>query len=295
MGFTTDDVERLVKPAKRERGSAVGSDELAELPDDPITQPGDLVELGAHRLICGDSTEPAVIDRLLSNGRVDCVVTDPPYAIYGSSTGLASEVADDKMVRPFFRAALKSAARALIPFGHLYVCCDWRSWSSWWEVCKGTGLAPKNMIVWDKGGSGLGNNYANTHELLFYCAAIPRRTRMTVDNPGQRPVLDTNVWRIARVPSGEERIHNAQKPVELFTRALENSTVPGERVLDLFAGSGTILVAAEQTERVAFVADSDPAWADAAIARWERLTGKKAKRPRRRTPREVASPGGRQS
>lgn len=282
MGFTTDDVERLVKPAKRDRGSAAGSDDLPDLAADPETRPGDLIALGPHRLICGDSTDPAVLGRLLGDQRVDCVVTDPPYAIYGSSTGLAAEVADDKMVRPFFREALRAAARALVPFGHLYVCCDWRSWSSWWEVAKGTGLMPKNMIVWDKGGAGLGNNYANTHELLFYATAIPKRTRMTVDNPGQRPVLDSNVWKIARVPSGEDRIHNAQKPVELVTRALTNSTIPGERVLDLFAGSGTTIVAAEQEDRVALAADVDPAWCDAAVHRWERLTGGRAKRPRRR-------------
>lgn len=282
MGFTTDDVEKLVRPAKRERSSAAGSDELPAIVDDPVTRPGDLIELGAHRLLCGDSTDGPALDRLLGGARVDAVIMDPPYAIYGSSTGLAAEVADDKMVRPFFREALRAAARALIPFGHCYVCCDWRSWASWWEVAKGTGISPKNMIVWDKRGSGLGNNYANTHELVFFATAIPKRTRMTVDNPGQRPVLDSNVWHIARVPSGEERIHNAQKPVELVTRALTNSTVAGERVLDLFAGSGTTLVAAEQEGRAAFLMEIDPAWCDAIVARWERLTGQKAKRPRRR-------------
>jgi DNA modification methylase len=282
MGFTSDDVDRIVKPAKRDRTSAAGSDELPVLPDDPVTRPGDLIHLGEHRLICGDATNARVLDRLLGGLRVDCVVTDPPYAIYGSSTGLAAEVADDRMVRPFFREALKASARALIPFGHLYVCCDWRSWASWWEVAKGTGLMPKNMIVWDKGGAGLGNNYANTHELVFFATAIPKRTRMTVDNPGQRPVLDSNVWKIARVPSGEDRIHNAQKPVELVTRALTNSTVEGERVLDLFVGSGTTIIAAEQESRIAFACDDDPAWCDAAVDRWERFTGQHAKRPRQR-------------
>jgi DNA modification methylase len=282
MGFTTDDVDRLVKPAKRERGPSAGDDDLPALPDDPITRPGDVIELGPHRLICGDATAGDTLDRLLGKQRVDLVVTDPPYAIYGSSTGLAAEVADDKMVRPFFREALRAAARALKPFGHLYVCCDWRSWASWWEVAKGTGLTPKNMIVWDKGGAGLGNNYANTHELVFFATAIPKRIRMTVDNPGQRAVLDTNVWKIARVPSGEERVHNAQKPVELVERAIDNSTEPGERVLDLFAGSGTTIIAAENTGRVAYAVEIDPAWCDAAVLRYERLTGQQAKRPRRR-------------
>jgi DNA modification methylase len=288
MGFTPDDVDKLVKPAKRERASAAGSDDLPDVVADPVTRPGDLIQLGAHRLLCGDSTDGPTLDRLLAGQRVDLVFMDPPYAIYGSSTGLAAEVADDKMVRPFFREALRAAARALIPFGHCYVCCDWRSWASWWEVAKGTGISPKNMIVWDKKGSGLGNNYANTHELVFFATSIPKRTRMTVDNPGQRSVLDANVWHINRVPSGEDRIHNAQKPVELVTRALTNSTVAGERILDLFAGSGTTLVAAEQEDRTAFLMEVDPAWCDAIVTRWERLTGQQAKRPRRRAKKPPA-------
>jgi DNA modification methylase len=279
MGFTSDDVDRLVKPAKRDRQPPAGADELGDLPDDPITKPGDLIRLGKHRLYCGDATDADSLKALLGDRKVDAVFTDPPYAIYGSSTGLAAEVADDKMVRPFFRDIMRQTARALKPFGHVYVCCDWRSWSSWWEVAKGTGIAPKNMIVWDKGGAGLGNNYANTHELLVFGALIPKRIRMTVDNPGQRPVLDSNVWKIARVHAGEDRVHNAQKPVELVTRALTNSTESGERVLDLFGGSGTTLIACEHEGREAYLMEIDPAWCDVIVARFEKVTGKRAKRP----------------
>jgi hypothetical protein len=110
MGFTSDDVEKLVKPAKRGRPSRVGADDLPEVPDEPITKPGDLIELGAHRLLCGDSTEAEVLQRLLGR-QVDASFTDPPYAIYGSSTGLAAEVADDKMVRPFFREVLRASGQ----------------------------------------------------------------------------------------------------------------------------------------------------------------------------------------
>lgn len=283
MGFTVEDVDKLVKPTGRDRAPREGADALAaELPAEPATRPGDVIVLGDHRLICADATEQATLGKVLEGRKVDAVFTDPPYAIYGSSTGLAAEVADDKMVRPFFRDIVRQAAHALKPFGHAYVCCDWRSWASWWEVAKGTGVAPKNMIVWDKGGAGLGNNYANTHELVFFGAAIPKRVRMTVDVAGQRPVLDSNLWRIPRVPAGEERVHNAQKPVELVARAVRNSTEQGERVLDLFAGSGTTLIACEQEERRGLAVEIDPAWCDVVVARWEKFTGKAAKRPRRR-------------
>lgn len=283
MGFTVDTVDKLVKPAKRSHGTRPGADDLPVLPDDPTTQPGDLIELGDHRLLCGDSTDAEDLERLLGNSQVDCVFTDPPYAIYGSSTGLASEVADDKMVRPFFREVMRAGARALKPFGHMYVCCDWRSWASWWEVAKNSGISPKNMIVWDKGGAGLGNNYANTHELILYAAAIPVRTVMTKDESGQLAVLDSNVWKVPRVPSGEGREHNAQKPVELVTRAVRNSTEPGHRVLDLFAGSGTTMIACEEEGRACFTMEIDPKWCDVVVARWERTTGRKAVRPTRET------------
>src|SRR5207237_245118 len=100
-------------------------------------------------------------ERVLEGKRAAMVFTDPPYAIYGSSSGLGADVTDDKIVRPFFRDVLAMAQRATSLFAHVYVCCDWRSWPSWWEVAKLTGLAPKNLVVWDKGGGGLGNNFAN--------------------------------------------------------------------------------------------------------------------------------------
>lgn len=279
-GFTPDDVARVLKPAKAAPPPA--ADDLPDAPARPVTRPGDVITLGDHRLMCGDSTKDADLRKLLGGKRVDAIFTDPPYAIYGSSTGLSSEVADDKMVRSFFRDILVAAHTAVKPFGHVYVCCDWRSWSSWWEVAKGTGLNPKNMIVWDKGGAGLGNNYANTHELLLFAASIPPRQRMTQENAGQRAVLDSNLWRIPRVPAGEDRVHNAQKPVELVERAVGNSTDDGARVLDLFGGSGTTLIACERLGRAGLAMEIDPKWCDVAVARWEKVTGKRAKRPRRR-------------
>ena len=264
------------------------TDELVEVappepPAKPKTKPGDLWQLGEHRLLCGDSTKAEDVARLMGDRRAAVVVTDPPYAIYGSSTGIASDITDDKMVRPFFRAVLESATRCLESFGHLYVCCDWRSWSSWWEVAKGTGFAPKNMIVWDKGG-GLGGMYANAHELLFFASLRPMRRAMTQKISGERNASGSNVWRIGRAnrdETGGEREHNAQKPVALFAKAIEGSNTPaGSLVVDLFVGSGTIYAAAEQTGRVAYGMEQDERYCDVAVARWEKLTGKKATRAR---------------
>lgn len=254
-------------------------------PTKPITKRGDLILLGRHRLLCGDSTAPEDVKALLGELVVDCVFTDPPYAVYGSSTGIAADITDDKMIRPFFRDILSRIAEHLKPFGHFYVCCDWRSWASWWEVGKGTGLAVKNMIVWDKMGAGLGSNYANTHELLLFGSRVPTQERMTKKQSGIRSVNGPNVWRFPRVKAAGTdggREHNAQKPLELVEQAIGYSTVEGNTVLDLFGGSGTTLIAAERLKRRAAMMEIEPGYCDVIVARWEKLTGQKAERPKRK-------------
>jgi DNA modification methylase len=248
-------------------------DEVPEPPVDPVTQVGDLWQLGEHRLICGDVFDPATMKALTQGKRAAAVLTDPPYAVYGSSTGVASDVADDSMVRPFFEAMWRVIAGHVAQFGHCYVHCDWRAWSAVWEGGKRARLTPKNMLVWDKGGSGLGNNYANTHELIAYFARIPPRTKMTGQGPaGQRLVLKPNILRHDR-PSGEARLHNAAKPVSLLADLIGNATEPGQVVLDLYAGSGSVIIAAEATGRVCWAAEKEPAWCDVIMARWQAFTG----------------------
>jgi DNA modification methylase len=246
---------------------------------DAITQLGDLWRLGPHRLLCGDACNPDDVTRLMAGEKARAVVTDPPYAVYGSSTGIAADITDDKMVRPFFRDVVRASVQVLEPFGHAYICCDWRSWASWWEVAKGTGLVPKNLIVWDKGG-GLGSSYANAHELLGFFSLIPLRERMTQKITGVRPVNDLNIWKINRVLNSKtaKREHNAQKPAELFARAITNSTDEGDLVVDFFSGSGTTAIACTEHRRRAALMEIDPRWCDVTVKRWETATGETATR-----------------
>lgn len=244
---------------------------------EPETREGDVWVMGDHRLLCGDSFDAGARSRLLEGREVDAVVTDPPYAIYGSSTGIGADIADDKMVRPFFEGLGRALASSVKEFGHAYVFCDWRSWSAVWEGMKRGGLSPKNCIVWDKGG-GLGNNYAMCHEFIGYFARQPPPTGMRSGAPsGQRPVLRPNIARHSR-PSGDAREHNAAKPVALLRELVENSTDAGERVLDLFAGSGSVLAACEGAGRVCLSMEVEPRWCDVVVARWRRLTGREARR-----------------
>jgi DNA modification methylase len=249
-----------------------------EPPERAVSALGDLWRLGEHRLLVADAGLDGEIERLMNGRPADLVVTDPPYAIYGSSTGIASDITDDKMVRPFFRDIVSKVVRVLKPFGHAYICCDWRSWASWWEVSKGSGLAMKNMIVWDKGG-GLGAMYANGHELMLFGSHRPLRRGMSEKISGERTVAGNNVWRIQRAgrdETGEERLHNAQKPLELFTIPIQQSTDAGELVVDFFGGAGTTLIAAEREHRTCYMMEIEPRYADVIVRRWQVLTSREA-------------------
>jgi len=270
------------------RGDATDPEEdFGPLPEKPITQPGDLWILGQHRILCGDSLKDDQVDRLLAGAKVAAVIEDPPYAIYGSSTGIGADIADDRMVRPFFEAVCRQALRILPWFGHAYVCCDWRSWAALWEAARSTGLICKNKIVWDKG-SGLGSNYGNTYEEIGFFHKLPPPKSTTYGTAtGVRTVNGRpNLLRISR-PTGEDKNHNASKPPPLLQEFIRNSTAPGDIVFDGFAGGGSTLISCEAEGRVCYTMDVEPKEVDKVVRRWEKVTGKRARRARTRRKAKV--------
>lgn len=273
-GFDMDAAEEIMKAARSKKGEADGAggqkgeDEFGEVQQNPVARLGDLWQLGGHRLICADSMAGQTFEDLVGDDSVHMIATDPPYAIYGSATGIASDISDDKMVRPFFDKVLTIAKDRLEWFGHCYMFCDWRSWPAIWEAGKGVPhVEPKNLLVWDKGGAGLGSNYANTYECCAFFAKLPKQTAMGNRPSGQRPVHKPNVLRHNR-PSGDDRMHNAAKPVALMRELIENSSGPGDVVLEPFAGSGTTIIAADQTDRICLAVEIDPGWMDVILQRF---------------------------
>jgi DNA modification methylase len=243
---------------------------VPEPPAEPTTKPGDLWSLGNHRLLCGDSTNIQHVERLMDGHKADMVFTDPPYAIYGSSTGVGDDVADTKMIQPFFREIFASMALSLN--GHFYVCCDWRTYPILNDLLHGAGFAVKNMIVWDKVHMGMGMFYRNTHELII--TGYPRGERIKMrGKKTYGTVSDSNVWSFQRE---SKKQHTAQKPVELSARAISNSSAKGEIVLDLFGGSGSTLIACENTARKCRMMEMEPKYCDVIVKRWEEFTGNTA-------------------
>lgn len=277
-GFTRASVDELLAATRPTPPSdppvpLADPDAIPEQSPEPITQPGDLWQLGPHRLLCADTFTPEHVDQLLAGELCAMVLTDPPYAIYGSATGIGSDIADDKMVRPFFEAAARVCWRVVHEFGHVYVHCDWRSYPALWDAAKRAKLSPKNALVWDKGGAGLGSNYANTYELVAFFSKLPPPTAMTSSaKRGQRSVFASNVLRYNR-PMGKERHHNAAKPVAMLEQIIRLSSDPGDRVFDGFAGSGSTIVAAHLAGRVASAMEVEPSACDVIVRRFEAVTG----------------------
>lgn len=287
LGFDAAKLRRLLAPTRTAPNEADRTRKLEEIKV-ATTRRGDVWLLGDHRLACVDSTVAEQRARALGDEVVDCVVTDPPYAIFGSSTGVGSDVADDRMVRDFFTAVVRAIASTLKITGHAYVFCDWRSYPGWFECVRGSGVAPANCIVWNKG-AGLGTNWQNVHEFVLFAHRLDaKRSVWAKGSRGIRPVPKPNVVRINRAgvggfEAGESTTvdtvteHNAAKPVDLLVEFVTASTDPGERVLDLFAGSGSTLIACELTKRRGVALEIEPRWCDVAIERWERVAKSEAK------------------
>lgn len=242
-----------------------------EMPDQITTDIvlGDLFEIGPHRLLCGDSTDSEQVAILMNGEKADMVFTDPPYALFGNSTGAA--VADDKMIRPFFLLIGTSIMKATKKFAHFYSCLDWKSWAAVLETYQKAGLTVKNMIVWDKGSGALGQAYRSQHELIMFglCGNNGISITGTSGVESKYQIKDTNVWTVKR--ENKQGMHAALKPQELIQKAVQNSSFADELVLDLFLGSGSTMVAAQQLKRKCYGMEMEPKYCQVIVDRMLKL------------------------
>lgn len=275
-GYTEDEWEDLITGLSEalHDDEETKEEEIPEppTPDELITKKGDLWFLGEHRLLCGDSTDKATVEHLMDGKRADMVFTDPPYALFGNSTGV-SGVGDDKMIMPFFRAIGSMLQRFTKPMGHVYVCHDWQTCATIQEAM--SGLTPKNLIVWRKAeAGGLGSYYSKIYELIWLFANEPEKTIKGTNKIPARTINGTaNIWDVPIVQSSE-RDHNAQKPLDVIKIAVVNSCDSGETVLDLFGGSGSTMIACDQLDRTCYTMELEPKYCDVIVKRYIRTTGK---------------------
>jgi len=254
------------------RDTAVEDDHEFVLPEDPKAKRGDIYQLGAHRLMCGDSTDPADVARLMGGELADLLVTDPPYNVnYEGGTGLTiqNDNMEDAEFRKFLRDAFQCADGVMKPGAAFYI---WHADSEGYNfrgACHDIGWQVRQCLIWNKNALVLGRqDYQWKHEPCLY-GWKAGAAHTWLNDRTQTTVLDFDK------PSRSD-IHPTMKPIGLFDYQIRNSCPAGGAVLDLFNGSGTTIMACEQNGRSAYCMELDPRYVDAAIERWESFTGNKA-------------------
>lgn len=249
----------------------IDEDELPLEPEAKVKH-GDLWQLGEHFLFCGDATEVGAYERLLGEDQVDLVWTDPPYGVsYVGQNGMTIENdnLDIGALEEFLRQSFNSMVTFTKPGACWYVAAPSGNLFQAFSIPLSELQVWRHTLVWVKDALVMGRaDYHYRHESIFY-GWTPGAAHQEPPDRKQ-----DSVWEVPRPRSNKE--HPTMKPIELITRAINNSSRANDLVLDPFAGSGSTLIAAEQTRRRARVMEIDPKYCDVIIARFERITGKTA-------------------
>jgi DNA modification methylase len=269
-GFDERELARLVVQVNQQALTNV--EEAPPLQDEAVTKPEDLWILGEHRLLCGDSTQPDRLQRVLDGRSSDMIFTDPPYnAAYEGKTSKQLTIANDDLGDDFEGFLLRSCEAMLaVNSGAIYICMSSRELPNLYRAFCQAGGHWSTYIIWAKHTFTLGHSdYQRQFEPILYGWKEGARHHWCGDrNQG-------DVWLINKPHSNKE--HPTMKPVELVERAIVNSSRKGDLVLDPFAGSGTTLLAAERTGRRSRVVEIEARYVDVIVRRWQSYTGQSAR------------------
>jgi DNA modification methylase len=283
-------------------------------PDEAVTRPGDLWVLGEHRLLCGDAGDTVALDRLLAGAPIHLVNTDPPYNVKveprsnnAIAAGLSSfqasgvmhhqgldlarhpekaeathrklrprdrplenDFLDDDEFEKRLRAWFSNMARVLVAGRSFFIWGGYSNFGNYPPALRESGLYFSQAIVWDKEWPVLTRkDFMGAFEVAYY------GWKEGAAHQFLGPPNVADLWHVKKV-SPQAMQHLTEKPVELALRAIEYSSVPGENVLDLFGGSGSTLIACEQSKRRAFLMEIDPLYCDVIVRRYEAFSGKQA-------------------
>ncbi|WP_299749745.1 site-specific DNA-methyltransferase [uncultured Boseongicola sp.] len=291
-GFETAELDLLLDgPVTNE---ADPDDDISEIEVGPaVTRLGDVWLLGKHRLICGDAQKPDIYSALMKSDRARAVFTDPPYnvkigghvcgsgAIQHREFAMASGEMDTAGFTAFLENALGAMANVSVDGAIHFVCMDWRHMTELQAAGDKIYSELKNLVVWKKSNGGMGTFYRSQHELVFVykVGTAPHTNTFGLGDTGR---YRTNVWDYPGVNSfganqKDLALHPTVKPVALVADAIKDVTKRGEIVLDGFGGSGTTLLAAERTGRIARLIELDPLYCDVICRRFEAVTGMSAR------------------
>ncbi|MBR1734632.1 MAG: DNA modification methylase [Alphaproteobacteria bacterium] len=289
-GFDLSEVERLLRNEEIEEDDF--SEEEQEESQEIISKVGDLWLLGKHRLLCGDSTKIEDIQKLMNGKVADMIFTDPPYNVKIDSIVNTGKVKHDEFVMAsgemseqefvdFLTTVFKNMTSVSKDGSIHYICMDWKHIYEIITAGRNSYTEFKQLCVWNKDKGGMGTFYRSQHELIFVFknGKAPNTNNFEL---GQYGRYRTNVWDYAgmNITTQENielrKLHPTVKPVKLVADAILDCSNHGELILDLFGGSGTTMIACEETDRQCCMMELDPKYVDTIIHRWQQHTGEEA-------------------
>ena len=257
-----------------EKYGLTDDDAAPEVPKEAKTQYGQVFKLGQHKLICGDSSKIEDLQKIMTNELADMVFTDPPYGIdySGGRTQVVAnkeygKIMNDTLQGDELGGLIANMFKFVKNEADYYICVSPLEQKPFLDILKKQNKKLDAVIVWDKKNPGLGYMmYRRQCEFILYVRGKPFKKGDT---------SDFDLWRISK-DNTQKYLHGTQKPVQLSTRAIKNSSKENDLVLDVFGGSGSTMIACEKTNRKCYTIELDPAFCDVIIKRWEDYTGKKA-------------------
>ena len=273
VGFDDDELARLLAEQDTAEG-LTDEDAVPDLPETPTSMTGDLWLLDNHRLLVSDATVSSEVRRLMAGEAADLLFIDTPYNVdYEGYTEQHLKMQGDRMsdadFKQFLETAFRSCRAVAKPGASMYVCHA-SSWQREFQnALEAAGFDVRCQIIWAKNTFAWGfGRYKFQHEPLFYCHVAGEK------DPWYGDKSQSTLWE-EKKPAAN-RLHPTAKPVELIERALLNSSKAGDIVADLFAGSGSTLIACERRNRKSRLMEIDPKYADCICRRFQEYTGKPA-------------------
>lgn len=288
-GFETSEIDLIIS------GKNEANPKEDEIPDitGPICKKGDIWQLGNHRLICGDSLKTETYKSLMDGKKARMILTDPPYNLKVKDIGSLGKIKHDEFAMAsgemseeeftnFLIIAMKNLKKHSINGSLHYIFMDWKHTKEMSNAGSSVYDELKNICIWNKTNGGMGSFYRSKHELCFVYKSgkTPHINNIELGINGR---YRTNVWDYQGVNCfGSEKdnlkLHPTVKPVAMLKDAIIDATKRKDIVLDVFLGSGSTLIACEQTGRICYGIELDEHYCDVTIKRWEDLTGQKAVR-----------------
>ena len=278
-GYDLAEVDAMIQKRSKREGSTEEDDfnaeEEVEKIVNPITQLGDIWEVGRHRLMCGDSTDIAQVSMLMNGRKISMIFQDPPWNVdYGSDTKHPSwksrTIMNDKMSNEDFREFLLKTGKSMVsvcePGAMVYLVMSAKMWGTLMDTMEESGFHWSSTIIWSKDSHVMSRkDYHTRYEPIWY-GWLSNASGLCHLRDRQQ----SDVWDIPRPKKSDE--HPTMKPIALAGRAIGNSSRHNDVVLDLFGGSGTTLIASEQLDRNCHMMELDPKYCDVILARYAKYT-----------------------